>query len=282
MSDIHESGEEELKQEEQAAKAADAEPVVEPEVKDPEAKEPEKVLEKPEVPQVPIHALHEARAEISQLKAQNQKFEGLYEDVQEWRQSQKVGQENEAFNADPLGTMYKNLSADIASLKKDQDDRNTVTDQREQSQAEMAQLRTAVEFQVNEFVGKNPDYEKAREYVMENRAAELALLGTPPHMIAESLDKEAVNLAAGAVNRGENPAEVLYNYAKLRGYVPGKAPKADVGEQIAALAKGQDNSQQLPAGAEDKVGLLEVSNMTDPEFEELWAEMELSNKGSQI
>ncbi len=185
------------------------------------APEPEVEAEPAPVPTVPLAALNEERHKTRELK---QKFSALEQEVQslrgvreqmdEWRKSQQATQQKDQFQADPLGAIRQDLS----ELKKDQQQAREYSQQREQEQTSRANLERTVVAQVQEFSKATPDYQEALKYMLETRAKELQLLGAPQDQIEQLIEMESIQLAQGAVQRGENPAERVYNLAKLRAF----------------------------------------------------------------
>lgn len=234
---------------------------VQPETTTEVAEKPEKQEVQPSVPQVPIHALHEARAEIAELRGQNKKYEGMYEEVQAWRKSQQQGQDTDKFNADPLGS----IRDDIQSLKTSQEQRDQQAQEQTQATENENQLLSQVQSYVTEFTKNNTDYQDALTHVLDSRAQELRMMGTPEAQIQQALQQESMGLAQNAIATGGNPAEVVYNLAKLRGYTPSAKPAA-----LDQIEKGQQASTTLPSGANEGPSLLDVEQMSDEEFDEYW------------
>lgn len=106
-----------------------------------------------------------------------------------------------------------------------------------------------------EFATANPDYDKASSHLFEMRRQELIAEGwTDPAEIQHMMANEATGLAHRAMSQGRNPAEVVYQLAKLRGYT---APVADTAAnnggtdaaaseaQLRTIAAGQQQSRSV-------------------------------------
>lgn len=119
--------------------------------------------------------------------------------------------------------------------------------------AENQELRTglayvsvgrAVESQVEEFTKDHPDYGQAYDYFVKTESEAARLAGMPEEHIQQNimryLDAQAVEIA----RRGRNPAEVLYDLARQRGYNVGHAIDAVSDHELDALMKRLDADAQ--------------------------------------
>src|SRR5208337_1715706 len=82
----------------------------------------------------------------------------------------------------------------------------------------------------SEFVRATPDYGAASDFLRQSRDAELAALGMPPQQRLASIQAEAVQLAALALQANRNPAELVYSLARSRGYAPRAAAAAEAAQ----------------------------------------------------
>lgn len=99
-----------------------------------------------------------------------------------------------------------------------------------------------------EFGQATPDYNAASTYLRNSRAAELQAHGLSRSRIQQILAEEAINMAAAALQRGENPAKVIYAAAKSRGY---QRP-AFLPQEAQALQKyGADKENEFKAATPD-------------------------------
>lgn len=186
---------------------------------DPPAAEPAKAPEAPtaakpaEPPKrqemVPHAALHEAREEAKQLKAELAAFRA---------QAGRPAEEPKPpvdIETDPL--------AALRELRDWQQGQQQQTEQHHQLQA-FSQRVVAHEA---DFAAATPDYGKAVAHLRDARAAELRSIGVPDHMINQQLHNEAIATALFAFEKGKNPGEVFYELAKVRGYKLDATPPAD-------------------------------------------------------
>jgi len=225
------------------------------------------------VPTVPLQALNEARHQnrelkqkYSELESKVREMEALKAQVDEWRKAQQNQQAQQEFSTDPLGVIQK----DIQGLKKQQDEVQQRATQREQEAQQRQALERAVTSQVKEFSERTPDYPDALNYMMENRARELQIMGASPDDIAAQLEIESTQIAQAALRSGMNPAEVVYNLAQTRGYAPKKPEKVQEKDKIVTLERGQKAAASLPRGSAEEMSFKDIERMSDEEFDKYW------------
>ena len=131
-----------------------------------------------------------------------------------------------------------------------------VTGQSRQNEAAagMQQLTTRAAAMERDFATANPDYDKASSHLFEMRRQELVAAGwTDPAEIQTMMANEATGLAARALQQGRNPAAVVYELAKLRGYAAAPDPAANGGgngvvdpaAQLRTIERGQQQSRSV-------------------------------------
>jgi chromosome segregation ATPase len=244
---------------------------IEPVPEEVKAEETVEVEEPVVKPMVSIDALHQARreaqeakAEIQRLKPQLEQVQTLKQQLEEWR-SQEVRQtEEQQFNADPLGAIRN----DIQSLKQQQEAAQQETAQERQSTEQAQQFQSAVQNQVAAFTQEHEDYPQALQHVLDARAEEMRLIGVPESQIPEALNAESIQLAQNAIQSGRNPAEIIYNLANMRGF----SAKAKPQPSLDNIEKGQQAAGSLAntQGEAEGVGLMDIEKMSDAEFDAFW------------
>lgn len=115
-----------------------------------------------------------------------------------------------------------------------------------QAQEQINQLRTWAVAQENEFKGKSPDYDAAMQHLRTTRATELQALGMNPQQIVQAMEADIAQIAMMARQEGVNPAERLYNIAKIRGFT-GATPAPAVTEQADTINRGQQLGTRVPS-----------------------------------
>lgn len=292
---------ENLEQEPELEPELEQEQASEQEAAEPESKEPQKEEEQK---LVPLEALHESRAinrelrdQMAEMQTKFGKLEGLKEQLTEFRESQKTGSaeaqrlaDEERFKDDPVGFMKdrtEKLEKELSGITKKQDLTEKQQEEANEQQQKFLALQRDIASQVDEFRQTVPDYQEAFKYLMEARVKEYQAMGIKDqNTIAQMFNQESLSLAAVAMQNKQNPGEVVYNLAKTRGYekTDEKQDKA-VEKQLDKLEKGQKASQTLSGGGVSPKGdlsLSEIDQMSDAEFDALWAEMGTSENHGDI
>lgn len=190
---------------------------------------------------------------------------------------------------DPIGAL-KQMRAKVAAYEKAEQQENLTA---AQQQAQERQLRATeadlVEHEAD-FRDENPDYDDAAKHYASARAQELMSFGLDPHKIQPMLRKEFSELTSTAIKARKNPAAVIYQLAKGRGF--GKAAPADPKKpgKLDALARGQRTTSPLsrsggrPSNGLDAVTVSNI-NIRDPKggeaFDKAWAAMEREAKRAE-
>lgn len=250
---------------------------------------------------VDIGALHEERkrrkeavAEAAKAREEAAKLMGRFETIQQLMQRNQPQQQKpqaEApieipdINLDPVGhfaakdAIRERELADLRSWKQMQDQQSEVRTNAERL-TQIAQSHEAV------FSKTTPDYPEAFQYLRAQRDAELQAMGyLDPNARSQAIMNDALAIAAQALQRNVNAAEVVYNMAKARGY-QGKAPapaavaptpapavQSPDAKKLATIAKGQAASQslgQVNGAAVPDISPEAIVKMSDAEFEK-WA-----------
>lgn len=94
------------------------------------------------------------------------------------------------------------------------------------NQQELQQLGAFMGQSEAAFRSKQPDYDAAITHVVQARAQELSLYGLNQAQIAQTISEEATEIVRSAVAQGRDPAELGYQIAQSRGYIPKPAEEA--------------------------------------------------------
>jgi hypothetical protein len=128
------------------------------------------------------------------------------------------------FLEDPKGYVDAKLAKAQDALKK-LDESDKQRQQRDQAQQELNQLLSTVSTKEQEFLKSTPDYHDAVTHIRQVRGAQLQLAypNATPEQIVRQIATEEVNAARDILQRGGDPVDFAYKYARTLGYVP-KAP----------------------------------------------------------
>ncbi len=145
-----------------------------------------------------------------------------------------------------------------------------------------AVFRTQLMLSVRDFAHDQPDFLDAYQHARQARVSELLALGyAPQEALGITFDNE-LEVIRNAYANGRNPAQVIYDYARQRGYgAPpahgqsigdgGHRPAMTEAEKVALAARGQATSKSLSTAAGGSTGALTLealASMSDEEFAE--------------
>lgn len=231
---------------------------------------------KPPEGHVPHGALHEERERRKQAEQQLAEFKARLEALEKAAQPaepQKPARPDPILDPDAFGEW---LEAQIAEAKKPA---AALTEQQQQARVHQQRAEAATRHE-QEFAAANPDYGDAVKQLHGQRVAELKAMGwsdrrtldqagnVVPSQIEQIIGSEANAIFDNAMRLGRNPAEVLYDMAKLRGW-KSKPAVADA-ERITATAKAQENVATLAtASGEAQEGGLTLKQLSEMSEEEL-------------
>lgn len=250
------------------------------------AEEVQSSEDEPKGRKVPIGELYaerekrkQAQAKLEQMEAKVGQLENTYARVMERLNGQQQPQQPvyqapaiPAYEADPVAHLkakIDQLEGGVSSYGQQMAQRNA-----------MEQFQQALGYLEGQYRTQAPDYDAAVEFAKQQRDAELSALGYNEEARANILRQEIIGVSASAMQRGQNPAEVFYNYAKVKGWgrqqqaapAPAPAPKPAPApaQKLATVAKAQSASRSLPkGGAAPKAGLTlaDLATMDDAEFD---------------
>lgn len=221
--------------------------------------QPEQPDRRPQM--VPHAALHEERERRKEMERR------LTEEAQQRRVLeertnlllQRIAQPQQEAPAEPLpkpeqdpfgyltGTLQRQGS-DIETVRQ----QLAVRQQQEQHAAAVAQIQQQAMALEAEFRSATPDYDAAVAHLRATRARELEIAGfADPMQRHNLLSQEALGIAARAMQSGRNPAEMIYEIAKHRGYqrpeaqAPQQTPTETPAERIQRAAAAQQQGRGL-------------------------------------
>lgn len=121
-----------------------------------------------------------------------------------------------------------------------------------------------------QFIATNPDYNEASQHLVNSRRNELSAFGLSDQQINQQIMQESMQIAIQALQQGKNPAEIVYNLSKIRGYAKKEATQ-DTQAKLENIAAGQKANQSLgdvsggsPNGA--KIDAKSLATMSEADF----------------
>lgn len=178
-------------------------------------------------------------------------------------------------DVDPLGYM-KQMGKKIAAYEQAERLDQQTEAQRAARERQFAQVEAQLSEHETDFKDDHPDYDDAAKHYAITRAKELMGFGFKPEKVQVMLREEFATLAATAMQARKNPAAVVYEMAKGRGFgskaaKDDKDPKAkDKGAgKIEALRRGAASSSPLGRSGGRSSGGLDAAtvaniNIRDP------------------
>lgn len=234
---------------------------------------------------VPHAALHEERTKRQKLEAELVE-QRRQRDVLDQRTAailERLTQAQEPKKPEPAEVKIPSLEEDpighFKAISEQQAKRLAELEQRGQQSTEaQRQLQAAshvlanAQAQESAFKASTPDYDEAADYLVNIEQQELALQGYSAPEIQVLMTRKRLELAARAAQLGKNPAELVYQASKLRGFTGKKAaiaangsgdpagdavraaaaasggkPPSDA-ERLVSIAKAQDENASLSRG----------------------------------
>jgi len=233
-----------------------------------------------------VSALTEERARRREIQEQlnqtNTRFNELLMRMQQAQQPQPQQPQIPAFEDNPaehLRAIQEQHAREMAELRQQvagNNQRNQVVDQH-------TQFVTAVGAHEAEFAARVPDYHAATGYVQQRKLAEYKAVGLNDVEARQALARDTMSVAQIAIQRGQNPAEVMYGLAKTMGFTaPGGTVSAGQPNQTQRPAAPSSLSSAGGSPGADVAGQPSpeaISKMSDAEFDSWWNKMAASGAG---
>lgn len=197
------------------------------------------------------------------------------------RQNQPPAPQAPDFDQDPAGYL-KHQQEQLAERQKQYDEMMRQQYHNAQAQHEEQRFVSAYAQVAQEYVKEQPDFGEAYKYLYESRVAELTAMGYPPDQAAVITRNDEKMLVGNAFQNNINPAEKLYEIARMRGYKGAQQP--DPAEKMQSLQKGTQAARSLSSvqgkGAAGALTLDALSQIEDPaEFDAAWNKMRMKEMG---
>lgn len=213
------------------------------------------------------------QAELREAREQIKTFDGLKEQFNSLRKELKGSAEDSevTYDSDPLLYLKRSLEKLQETI-----DGHTNKAEEKSTKADLDKYYTELwqrgQRSVADFRSENADIDDAITFLHKSQETVLKRLGYSDVQVNEYLSKETLGLLEEAYKNGQNPAAILYDIAKLRGYVA----KGDVQKDLGKISKGVSNNKTLSSASgktlsgDGKVGLQDITNMSDEEFDKYW------------
>lgn len=182
-----------------------------------------------------------------------------------------------SYDDDPIGYL-RHQQEQINNVLHNQQAYLQQTAEYSRQQTENNQLISNYQLQARQFAQENQDFKDAYKFLIESMQNEYRALGIPEEQLARVLHDDEMSVVKNCTNINKNPAEVLYNLAKVRGYAGAKPTKpTEPATKVTNIKKGLERSKSLSQGGQidnNSVSLDDISNMSKKEFDEVWKRYE--------
>lgn len=197
-------------------------------------------------------------------------------------------------NSDPFGYINHVLSNVQATTNELQQWKNQQT-QVFNAQQQASQILGWAQQQAQAFEATTPDYSKALKFAIEREDKEYQALGiTDPAARQAILQNKQAELISYARQNNLNPAQLIYNYAKEKGYklegVATQAKVPDLDDKVNTITRGQAAAKGVSGtsgGAPSEINNLQdlaaaSSDMSDEEFSKAFDKLVPKMKGKYV
>jgi len=204
---------------------------------------------------VPKEALDEVRVQAREARDKAARMEQTFQELQRRIAQQAQPQPKEPqfpdINTDPAGHILAKqqyLESELAKIRGQASER----EQAAQQEARTNEMLQRYASHVSQYTKQAPDFNEAYAYLAQAREKELELAGySDPVDRTNRLQYEEGLLVGRAMMTGQDPAHMLYELAKFRGYAksaPEPKPAAN-DNKLATIAKGQKAAKSLGNGS---------------------------------
>jgi hypothetical protein len=233
-------------------------------------------------------AMHEERERRKEIQRELENQKKLAEDAiqrtqkleQTWQQLMQHANQQQSpnFEEDPIAALkyqYDNLKQSTQQLHQ----HVAQKDYQEQQYNQVHQFKIACNKAVGDYIKQTPDYLDAYNFAKESRIKEFEALGYKPQDIPQLIEEDEAVIAVQAFRDGVNPAERIYQFAKIRGYQGKQADAQTTAKQneqrLEKLEKGMQASKSLSntngQTATAELTLDAISKMSQDELDEFMA-----------
>lgn len=182
-----------------------------------------------------------------------------------------------SYDEDPIGYLRHQQEQINSVLYNQQQYLQQVAEQNKQ-QTEQNNLINSYKTQAKQFANENTDFADAYRYLVDSMKNEYRALGIPEEQLAQVLHDDEMSIVRNCTSMNKNPAEVLYNLAKVRGFSLTKPIKpTEPTAKISNIKKGLERSKSLSQGGHvdnNSVSLDDIASMSRKEFDEVWKKYE--------
>ena len=167
-----------------------------------------------------------------------------------------------------LGQMKKAMKAFIRQQSQDTEAESKANAERQRIQT-LARVMDEAEA---DFADEHPDYKDAVEHFKKARREEFEDMGYSGQALEMELGKDFLGLVQRVVSSGGDPAQVVYNLAKKRGFQSGKAAAETKLKEIARAAEAGKGATGGPSG-ENRLTPEAVNKLKGAAYDAAWEKL---------
>jgi len=225
----------------------------------------------------------EVQKQIETLNAENKKLKDTFDRILQKAQEQAELESQPkppSYDENPIEALkYENeqLKKKFGNIEQ------SITQKQQQEQQEYEIRQKQDQFigtykaKADEFSKTTPDFKDAYNYLLTSRQAEYKAAGYSDEQVNQLLVEDEAAIVATALGQNANPAQRLYEIAKLRGYkqnsnINGQDKIQANNEKIANLERGLKASKSVNSGgmsAKDHLTLEDVAEMSDDDLDKV-------------
>jgi hypothetical protein len=225
---------------------------------------------------VPLQALQEERAEKKQLREELRQYREWQAQLAQRLQQMPAPQapqtpDPQTRPLDYINHVLGNMQSTTAELQRWRAQQEAAARQ----QAAVQQTLDWADEQGRDYAQTQPEYPEAYSFAEEARDKELKALGYGPVQRAAIVKSNRLEIINNAMQQGRNPAELVWDFARARGFLPKGGRKSGNAESQAKIAAGLQAAggklNQGGATGEGELQAKDLANISDPEeFEKAW------------
>jgi hypothetical protein len=189
---------------------------------------------------VPLQALQEERAEKKQLREELRQYREWQAQLAQRLQQMPASQPPQAPDPqtrplDYINHVLGHMQSSTAELQQWRQRQESAAQQR----AAVQQYASWATNQEQEFAKNEPEYHDAYRHAADARDKELQTLGyADPAIRANIVRMNTAEIINNAIQQGRNPAELVWEYARARGFTSKGARRGGAAEAQAKIAAG--------------------------------------------
>lgn len=229
----------------------------ESQISEPQEKKQEEEPQQKEERKVNYGALHEERQRRKELQSKVEAMEGRFNQI---LQNLQPKEQIPAIEEDPVRNFDTRIGS-VEQMLRQQLENN-------QRQHQEAAVINSYRQSAAVFAQENPDFNDAYSHFINSRRQELQAMGYAPNEAQNILQQEEFAAAIRAMQNETNPAAMIYEAAKVRGYKKAEPQNSDKMKTIEKGVQASRVSGGSPIAG--NVTLESLAEMSDEEFSKNW------------